>query len=72
MITSSGAIAPQNPHPHAQDSVTITLTQEELYVLHCGVEKMCDAEDGEFAYIREVAGSLSLPPSVITYQNMKA
>jgi hypothetical protein len=32
---------------------------------------MADLEDGEFAYISDVAGSLSLPASVITYRHME-
>lgn len=62
---------PNNPHPQAKDPVAITITQEQLYVLRCGVERMYDVEDGEFAYIREVAGNMVLPQSVVTYQNMK-
>lgn len=61
---------PANPHPQAQQTVTLTVTQEQLYVLHSGVESMADTEDGEFAYIREVAGNLALPKTVVEYKHM--
>lgn len=63
--------SPQSPHPKGKDPVTLTVTQEELFVLMCGVEEIADKEDGEFAYLREVAENLSLPKSVVNYSNMK-
>lgn len=63
--------APSNPHPQGKNLVNISVTQEQLYVLQSGLERMADLEDGEFEYMREVAGNLQLPRPVVTYANMK-
>ena len=63
---------PTHPHPLGKQTVTITVTEEELFVLRTGVERVADLEDGEFAYIRDVAGNLVLPQTVVNYSNMRA
>jgi hypothetical protein len=62
---------PINPHPLGKKKINLTVTEEELFVLRTGVERVADLEDGEFAYIREVAGNLVLPSSIVGYANMR-